>query len=130
MWHYALSILKTLKLTFSGAKNPVYIIRNKELHEIKGDKQPIGSYAAQEPFTNKEYQLEKGDMVYIFSDGYADQFGGPKGKKLKYKSFKNLLIENSDKSMDEQEKQLNDLFENWRGALEQLDDVCIIGVRI
>jgi len=121
---------KTLKLTFSGAKNPVYIIRNKELHEIKGDKQPIGSYAAQEPFTNKEYQLEKGDMVYIFSDGYADQFGGPKGKKLKYKSFKNLLIENSDKSMDEQEKQLNDLFENWRGALEQLDDVCIIGVRI
>ena len=117
-------------LSFSGAKNPVYIVRNKELHEIKGDKQPIGSYESQEPFTNKEYQLEKGDMVYIFSDGYADQFGGPKGKKLKYKPFKELLIANSDKSMDEQEKQLNNLFENWKGDIEQLDDVCVIGVRI
>ncbi|MBL4594232.1 MAG: SpoIIE family protein phosphatase [Flavobacteriales bacterium] len=121
---------KTLMLSFSGAKNPVYIVRNKELHEIKGDKQPIGSYAAQEPFINKEYQLEKGDMVYIFSDGFADQFGGPKGKKLKYKPFKEMLIANSDKSMDEQEKQLNNLFENWQGDLEQLDDVCVIGVRV
>ncbi|NQX98842.1 MAG: SpoIIE family protein phosphatase, partial [Flavobacteriales bacterium] len=122
--------LKTLKLSFAGAKNPVYIIRDKELHEIKGDKQPIGSYAAQEPFTNKEYQLEKGDMIYIFSDGFADQFGGPKGKKLKYKPFKEMLINNSDKSLEEQEKQLDNLFENWRGELEQLDDVCVIGVRI
>ena len=69
-------------------------------------------------------------MVYTFSDGFADQFGGPKGKKLKYKPFKNMLIQNSDKSMEEQEKQLNDLFENWKGDLEQLDDVCVIGVKI
>jgi len=121
---------KTMMLSFSGAKNPVYIVRNKELHEIKGDKQPIGSYESQEPFSNKEYQLEKGDMVYIFSDGYADQFGGPKGKKLKYKPFKELLISNSDKPIEEQEKQLDELFENWRGDLEQLDDVCVIGVRV
>ncbi len=120
----------TLKLTFAGAKNPVYIVRNKELHEIKGDKQPIGSYESQEPFTNNEYQLEKEDMVYIFSDGYADQFGGPKGKKLKYKPFKEMLISNANKSMEEQEEQLSNLFENWRGDLEQLDDVCVIGVRI
>jgi phosphoserine phosphatase RsbU/P len=120
----------TLKLTFSGANNPVYIVRNKELHEIKGDKKPIGAYESEHLFTDQEYQLEKDDMVYIFSDGFADQFGGPKGKKLKYKPFKNLLIENSEKSMNEQEKQLDDLFENWRGDLEQLDDVCVIGVRV
>jgi serine phosphatase RsbU (regulator of sigma subunit) len=121
---------KTLVLTFAGAKNPVYIVRKKELYEIKGDKQPIGAHETQEPFTNKEYQLEKGDMVYIFSDGYADQFGGPKGKKLKYKPFKEMLIANADESMDEQEQELENLFENWRGDLEQLDDVCVIGVRI
>ncbi|MGB0882790.1 MAG: PP2C family protein-serine/threonine phosphatase, partial [Vicingaceae bacterium] len=87
----------TNKLYFAGAKNPVYIIRNKQLHEIKGDKQPIGFSENHAPFVNYEYQLEKGDMVYVFSDGYADQFGGPKGKKLKYKPFKNILIDCSDK---------------------------------
>ncbi len=145
---------KTLMLTFAGANNPVYIVRDchvepaetldnqntfiykktenstKCLVEIKGDKQPIGAYETQEPFTNKEYQLKKGDMIYIFSDGFADQFGGPKGKKLKYKPFKNILIENADKSMEEQENELNTFFEKWKGNLEQIDDVCIIGVRI
>jgi serine phosphatase RsbU (regulator of sigma subunit) len=121
---------KTLMLSFSGAKNPVYIIRNKQLIEIKGDRYPIGASESHNLFTNKEYQLEKGDMVYIFSDGYADQFGGLKGKKLKYRPFKEMLINNSDKSLDEQEKDLNNLFENWKGNLEQLDDVCVIGVRI
>ena len=121
---------KTLMLSFAGAKNPVYIVRNKELHEIKGDKQPIGSFETLEPFTNQAYQLLKGDMIYIFSDGYADQFGGPKGKKLKYKPFKEMLMRNADKSLNDQENELNELFENWRGDLEQLDDVCVIGVRI
>jgi phosphoserine phosphatase RsbU/P len=121
---------KTLMLSFAGAKNPVYIVRNKVLHEIKGDKQPIGSYESHTPFENHQYQLQKGDMVYTFSDGFADQFGGPKGKKLKYKPFKKMLIENSDKSMNEQEDQLNKLFTNWMGDIEQLDDVCVIGVKI
>ena len=121
---------KTLKLNFSGANNPVYIIRDKQLHEIKGDKRPIGSYEDDNLFTDNEYQLVKNDMIFIFSDGYADQFGGPKGKKLKYKPFKELLIANSDKTIDEQKSQLDNLFENWRGDLEQLDDVCVIGVRV
>ncbi|MDB4534252.1 SpoIIE family protein phosphatase [Vicingaceae bacterium] len=120
----------SLMLTFSGAKNPVYIVRNKELHEIKGDKQPIGSEESQVPFVNHQYQLETGDVVYIFSDGFADQFGGPKGKKLKYRPFKEMLIENSDKPMEEQNEKLDELFENWKGNLEQLDDVCVIGVRV
>lgn len=121
---------KTLMLYFSGAKNPVYIIRNKELHEIKGNKQPIGFSENHAPFVDHQYQLEKDDMVYVFSDGYADQFGGPKGKKLKYRPFKNKLIECSEKSIEEQEKALNQLFYDWKGDLEQLDDVCVIGVRI
>lgn len=121
---------KTLKLTFSGANNPVYIVRDKELYEIKGNKNPIGSYESEHLFTDVEYQLEKEDMLYIFSDGYADQFGGPKGKKLKYKPFKELLIKNSTASLEEQEKQLDNLFESWKGELDQLDDVCVIGVRI
>lgn len=121
---------KTLKLNFSGANNPVYIVRDKQLHEIKGDKRPIGSYEDDNIFTDNEYQLVKNDMIFIFSDGYADQFGGPKGKKLKYKPFKEMLIANSDKNVDEQRNQLDNLFENWRGDLEQLDDVCIMGVKI
>jgi len=144
----------TLQLTFAGANNPVYIIREchsdpveesinskvtifrqaqddtKCLIEIKGDKQPIGSYEAQDPFSDKVYQLEKGDLVYIFSDGYADQFGGEKGKKLKYKPFKEMLIANANKPMEEQHQLLNDFFENWKGKSEQLDDVCVIGVKI
>lgn len=121
---------KSLKLYFAGAKNPIYIIRNKELHEIKGDKQPIGFSEHHAPFVNHEYQLEKGDMVYIFSDGYADQFGGPKGKKLKYKTFKNVLLDCSDKEIVEQEKIILQTYNDWKGDLEQLDDVCVIGVRI
>lgn len=121
---------KTLKFNFSGANNPVYIVRDKQLHEIKGDKRPIGSYEVETKFTNNDYQLEKGDMVYIFSDGYPDQFGGPKGKKFKYSQFKEVLIEHAHLSAKEQHEKLEHIFENWRGNLEQLDDVCVIGVRI
>tara|TARA_B100000809_G_scaffold266460_1_gene329287 strand:- start:3606 stop:4985 length:1380 start_codon:yes stop_codon:yes gene_type:complete len=121
---------KTNILYFSGAKNPVYIIRNKHLNEIKGDKQPIGFSDNHAPFVDHQYQLEKDDMVYIFSDGFADQFGGPKGKKLKYKPFKNKLIECSEMDVEEQENELNKLFYEWKGDIEQLDDVCVIGVKI
>ena len=121
---------KTLKLTYAGANNPLYIIRNKELIEIKADKQPIGAYEDQKPFTDHEIQLEKGDMVYAFSDGYPDQFGGSDGKKMKTKRFKEQLILHSDESVAIQQQQLDLFFEDWKGDLEQLDDVCIIGVRI
>ncbi|MDF1672498.1 MAG: SpoIIE family protein phosphatase [Vicingaceae bacterium] len=143
----------SLKLYFAGANNPVYIVRkaaggtaletddssltyydvdgeNRVLIEIKGDKKPIGSYESEESFTDKEYQLQKDDMIYVFSDGYPDQFGGPKGKKLKYSVFKKLLVENSHSSVETQKDFLDKYFEDWRGKLEQLDDVCVIGVRI
>ena len=85
---------------------------------------------AQKPFTHHEIKLEKGDTIYIFSDGYADQFGGPKGKKFMYKPFKNLLLSIQDKNMDDQREILEQRFNEWKGDLEQVDDVCVIGVRI
>jgi tetratricopeptide (TPR) repeat protein len=122
-------------LSWSGANNPLWIIRKSsnesaELLEIKPDKQPIGNYAEPKPFTTHHFELNPGDALYIFTDGFADQFGGPKGKKYMYKPFKELLINIHDKSMDEQKLILEKHFEDWKGGHEQVDDVCIIGVRI
>jgi len=116
-------------LEYSGANNSLYLIIDGELQEVKSDKQPIGKYEFAESFTNHKINLKKGDCVYLFSDGFADQFGGEKGKKLKYKPFKQLILSIHEKSMDEQEKILDDKFENWRGEFEQVDDVCMIGIR-
>lgn len=120
----------TNEIEFTGANNPLWIVRDKELIELKGDKQPVGKHFKEKPFTQHKYQLKKGDMLYVFSDGYADQFGGPKGKKFMYKQLKNLLIEISLESIIKQHQILASNFENWKGDLEQLDDVCVIGVRV
>lgn len=117
-------------LHFSGAHNPCVIIRNGELFEIKADKQPIGQFEYAKPFTAHEFKLEKGDCVYVYSDGYVDQFGGAKGKKFKSKPFKQMLCEIHDKPMKEQLDYLNKKFDDWRGEFEQIDDVCVFGVRV
>lgn len=123
--------LENHRLEYAGANNPLYIIRNNELIEIKADKQPVGYMPEREvPFNNHEIELVKDDLIYIFSDGYADQFGGPKGKKFKYKQLKELLLANKEKSMLDQKKILMDAFNDWKGSLEQIDDVCFIGVRV
>lgn len=119
-----------MKLQFAGAYNPLWIIRNEEFIELKADKTPIGAGMENKPFTNHVIELKKGDLIYIFSDGYADQFGGEKGKKFKYNSLKNLLIENRSLSMSQQYSLLLNEFEKWRGNLEQVDDVLVIGIRI
>jgi serine phosphatase RsbU (regulator of sigma subunit) len=121
---------KTNTIQFTGANNPLYIIRNKEIIEIKGDKQPVGKHVKEVPFTEHTVQLEKNDVVYTFSDGYVDQFGGEKGKKFMHKRFKELLLNISNKPMDEQKSILDSTFETWKGKLEQIDDVCVIGVKI
>ncbi|MEW6469627.1 MAG: SpoIIE family protein phosphatase [Bacteroidota bacterium] len=124
--------LKQGKLEFAGANNPLWIVRNgaKEIEEIKSDKQPIGKFEFRKPFTNHQLQLSKGDCIYLFSDGYADQFGGPKGKKFKYKTLKELLVNVHEKSMEEQLKALDETFEAWKGDLLQVDDVCVIGIKV
>jgi serine phosphatase RsbU (regulator of sigma subunit) len=124
--------LKKRTVEYAGANNPLWIIRKEaeEVEEIKANKQPIGDFEYQKPFTNHSIQLSEGDAFYIFSDGYVDQFGGPKGKKFKYKTLKKLLFEIRDKSMNEQKDILDQTFKEWKMDLEQLDDVCVIGVRM
>jgi serine phosphatase RsbU (regulator of sigma subunit) len=123
--------LENKSLEYSGAHNPLWIMRKgaEEMEEIKADKQPIGSYEFAKPFTNHEVKLAEGDVIYFFSDGYVDQFGGPRGKKFKYKTLKKLLAEIHEKSMEEQLEILETQFDDWKGNLEQLDDVCIIGIK-
>jgi len=118
-------------LQFSGAFNSIYIIKNpNRLVEIPGDKMPIGIAAAEETsFRNHEVKLDKGDMVYLFTDGYVDQFGGTEGKKFKYRPFRNFLLNICKSSMDEQKKALSDNINAWRGNLPQLDDISIFGFR-
>ncbi len=123
---------KSNELKFAGAYNPLWILRNgsDEIEEIKATKQAVGKTHDTKPFQTHSMLLNKGDIIYVFSDGYADQFGGEKGKKLKYKPFRKMLVENANKTMSEQSNLINQGFESWRGDFEQIDDVCIIGVRI
>ncbi len=126
----ALCSLDGNKLQYAGANNPLWIIRKGEILETKANKQPIGKFDNPLPYTTHSFELQKGDTLYIFSDGYVDQFGGEKGKKFKPKALRELLLSIQDKQIDKQKLLINETFENWRGSLEQIDDVCVIGVKI
>ncbi len=110
----------------------MYLIRNGDLRVYKGDKIPIGEFFEheQDSFSTHEIALQKGDVIYIFSDGFADQFGGEKGKKFTYGRFKDLLLSIHHLPMEQQKEQLTQAFVAWKGNHEQLDDVCVIGVRV
>lgn len=118
-------------LEYAGANNPLWIIREGKIEEIKGDKQPIGIYyGVPKPFTNHSIKLNTGDCIYIFTDGYADQVGGSKEKKFRYKQIQELILENCDKSMTLQKEIFLNTINNWKGNLEQVDDILLIGIRI
>lgn len=141
-----------VELQFAGAHNPVWIVRKSEddttieinsekaipnissngynLYEIKGNKQPIGYFENQQPFKCYTVQLKKGDRIYMTSDGYADQFGGERGKKFKYKALKTLILSIQSKNLEIQKQHLKKAFFDWKGAIEQLDDVCIMGLEV
>jgi serine phosphatase RsbU (regulator of sigma subunit) len=138
---------KTLELQYAGAFNNLWVVRNnisssyqpknknelffeEHLLEIKADKFPIGSNldGVADNYTNHKLQLQKGDCVYLYSDGFADQFGGPKGKKFKYNALKKFLVSVHHLPPEEQREKLLSAFENWRGNLEQVDDILVIGV--
>ncbi len=143
---------EVLKLTYAGANNPIWIIRDKNSHlknndknstilrkystekadlfEILPDKMPVGIYFKMDDFTNKEFYITKGDIIYLFSDGYADQFGGSNNKKFKYSQMRELLISICDKSMNEQREILKNTFVDWMGKYKQTDDVIVMGVKI
>ena len=117
-------------LQFCGANNPMLLVREGKLQKIAGDKQPVGTHEGEaKDFTLHSVTVQKGDQLYIMSDGYADQFGGPKGKKFKQVQLQQLLHRIHHLPLHEQKKQLERSFESWRGNLSQVDDVCIIGVR-
>jgi serine phosphatase RsbU (regulator of sigma subunit)/Tfp pilus assembly protein PilF len=128
-----LSIHKAKRtIEFAGAYNPLWLIRNGELIEFAADKHPVGAFVGEElkQFKNREFESQPGDVLYIFTDGYADQFGGPKGKKFKYSQLKELLLKISTLDMEEQREMLNTTIESWKGNLEQIDDILLIGIRI
>ena len=136
------------KIEFAGALNPLWIISKSKIldngknvtvnlvdedsyfYEIKGDKQPIGRYIEQKKYLNHTVELNSGDIIYLISDGFADQFGGEKGKKFKYKTFKKLLLSIWERPLKEQNEILQKTIIDWMGDIEQLDDICVIGIRI
>jgi sigma-B regulation protein RsbU (phosphoserine phosphatase) len=141
--------LKNKKMIFAGANNPLWLIRDKKylsqiqlksdsilmnddaaLLEFKANKQPVGLYAGMKYFTQEEIDLMKGDTIYLFTDGYADQFGGDSGKKMKYKPFKENLLNIQSKNLVDQHEKIATDFKNWKGKFEQIDDVCVLGIRI
>ncbi len=137
---------KKNKLVYAAANNSFYLMQNGQiteqtadssaessvvLTELKADKQPIGYYSnVLRPFTQHEMDIQKGNAIYLFSDGYPDQFGGVKGKKLKHSSLQKLLIEGSSNTMQKQAEVLEKAFVTWKGNYEQTDDVCVVGIRI
>lgn len=120
---------KTGILRFAGANNDCVIVRKGEIIELKPDKQPIGQFIDAKPFTMKEFQLEPGDCIYMSTDGYVDQFGGERMKKFKSKPFKALLAEIATLPMNEQYNRIQQTFDDWKGELEQVDDVCVFAVK-
>jgi serine phosphatase RsbU (regulator of sigma subunit) len=117
-------------LQWAGANNPLWIIRNGELIEYNPNKQPIGKVDKPTTFTTHYIELQQGDKIYIFSDGYADQFGGEKGKKFKAANLKKLLLSIQHESMEQQKNILKQAFNQWKANLEQVDDVLVIGVSV
>jgi serine phosphatase RsbU (regulator of sigma subunit) len=120
----------TKTITYSAANNkPILVIDNK-IQELAFDRMPVGSGEKKDPFHCYTIEYVPNAMLYLYTDGYADQFGGPKGKKFKYKQLNDHLLSNHKKSVIEQEALLSSNFESWKGQLEQVDDVCVVGIRL
>ena len=130
-WHWSAYDRQGGYLEYSGAFNPLYLVRNGEILETKADKVSIGrsSFNTEVEFTNHRIDIAKGDTVYLFSDGYADQFGGELMKKFKYKNLKELILKIQPETMEQQRAILDQTIEKWRGDVEQLDDILVIGRR-
>lgn len=123
---------KTNELTFAGANNSIHLLRKDKLIELKGDKQPIGisHFNTTQQFIQQSVSLQKEDIIFLFTDGYPDQFGGPLGKKFKYKQLEELLLSIHQREMNEQLEILEEVHRDWKGDLDQVDDICILGIKI
>ncbi|MBA2610822.1 MAG: SpoIIE family protein phosphatase [Bacteroidetes bacterium] len=123
---------KKKEVMFAGAMNSIYVVSDSVLSEYNGNKFPVGAFIEDKPqnFTSQKVALKANDIVYLFTDGFADQFGGSNGKKLKYKFMKEILVSISALPVDEQKTKIHDAFQTWKGDYEQVDDVCLIGVKV
>ena len=121
---------KNETITYAAANNAPLLIRNNEVTTLNCNKMPVGKGVKTDSFDTFTLNYQKNDSIYLFTDGYPDQFGGPKGKKFKYKPFEDLLLTNNALSLDVQKEKLNQTFEAWKGSLEQVDDVCVVGIKI
>jgi serine phosphatase RsbU (regulator of sigma subunit) len=124
-----------MTLNYAAANHAFYVVRKKEsgveLEEYRGEKQPVGIFGSElKPFKQYTIELKPNDIIYTFTDGFADQFGGPKGKKFKYKQLKELLLSTQTFDLKDQETIIKNKFYSWKGDLEQVDDVCLIGIKI
>jgi serine phosphatase RsbU (regulator of sigma subunit) len=123
--------MDAMELCYAAANNSFYIIHaNGVLDEYNPDKMPVGYHPEQKPFAQRTVKLHPGDMIYCFTDGFADQFGGAQGKKFKYRRFQELLLSVSSKTTDVQDATLDKAFNEWKGSNAQTDDVLVIGIRI
>lgn len=120
---------ETSSIKYSGTQNPIIHFRNNEMNEIKADKIPIGFYEKASGFSLKQLDIESGDMVYLYTDGYFDQFGGPNMKKIKSKNFKELLFRYHNLPLESQKEKLQEYFQSWKKELEQTDDVLVMGIK-
>ena len=120
----------TKELKWTGANNPLWIFRNGEVEITAPDKQPVGQFEGKTPFTTHTRSLSAGDLLILFTDGFADQFGGLKQKKFKYAPFRELIEANAALPMDQLHELLFTVFNEWKGDVEQTDDVCVMGIRI
>lgn len=118
------------KILWAGAHNPLIIVRNQEMRVYNADRQPVGKWENEKPFTTHEIIAESGDRIFLYTDGYADQFGGKEGKKLKEKKLRSLILESSVRTVEEQKLILRSYFDEWMGAHEQVDDVTILAVEV
>ena len=118
------------KIKWAGANNPLWYFQDNELKEIKANKQSIGNTDQSKPFTTHKLDLKIDDSIYLFTDGLADQFGGIKGKKFRYKQIEELLISSIKLDISSQHQILNSALIKWKGNLEQVDDICVIGIRL
>lgn len=121
---------KNKEITYAAAQNPIVLVRDNELVELKADKMPVGVGEVMKEFSLNTVKYKEGDMLYIFTDGYADQFGGPKGKKFKYSTLYKMFTELYGQSSQVILKTMEETFDNWKGNLEQIDDVCVVGIRM
>ncbi len=129
----ALCVIDTKKRTleYAGANRPLYVIRNSKIQHYRGDRMPIGIYEQELiPFTNRKVQLQLGDSIYLFSDGYVDQLGGPSRKTFRSRYFRKLLVDIQEHTMEEQKQLLMDNLKKWRGDVEQIDDILVVGIKV